>query len=219
MFGKEKNTSLEVFNDIDSNLINLYRCVKYHPQEFQKELNTMLISREQFFDCRNQLQINGLTDIQRAARYFYIIKISFGNNKRDFNTSAKKGIYKSIENFPEIQKRLKNVNIENKDFENLIKLYDRPKALFYLDPPYFGAEKFYKILNNKDNANYFSKEDHIRLFEVLKKIKGKFILSYNNDEFIRNIYKNYKITYVERLNNLNFNDKKTNYKEIIVTNY
>ena len=65
---------MEVYNDVNGNLVNLFRCVKYHPDALQKELEWVLISREQFFDCLSQADAKGLTDIQRAARFFCAIK-------------------------------------------------------------------------------------------------------------------------------------------------
>ena len=88
-FEKEQGKELEVFNDRDSNLINLYRCIKYHCGELQRELEWLTISREQFFDSKSQLDSQGLTDIQRAARFFHIIKVSFGSDRRTFGTNKK----------------------------------------------------------------------------------------------------------------------------------
>lgn len=210
LFGKELGKELEVFNDVDSNLINLYRCIKYHCGELQKEMEWLSISREQFFDSKRQLETRELTDIQRAARYFHIIKISFGADRKTFGTN-KKNLVNSIEYLKEVQERLKNVVIENKDFESLIKVYDRPGALFYIDPPYHGTEKYY------DAA--FSEEDHIRLKTVLQGIKGKFILSYNDDEFIRNLYKNFHIEGISRNSNLTCKGEAKSYDELIIRNY
>lgn len=103
--------------------------------------------------------------------------------------------------------RLKYVVIEHKDFENLISVYDRPGALFYCDPPYHKTEKYYN--------SAFSNEDHERLNTCLKAIKGRFILSYNDDEYIRELYKDFDILPVERQNNLS----KGTFKELIIKNY
>ena len=90
LFGKDKvPNQLEVYNDINGNLVNLFRCVKYHCNEVQKELDWLLTSRELFFDCLAQLKTRGLTDIQRAARFFYVIKISFGCDRRTYATSSR----------------------------------------------------------------------------------------------------------------------------------
>lgn len=211
LFGKDKLPSqLEVFNDVDSNLINLYRCIKYHCGELQRELDWLLISREQFLECKQSLDISGLTDIQRAARYFLIIKISFGADRKSFGTN-KKNLANSIEYLPQVKERLKEVVVENKDFEDLLKVYDRPKALFYLDPPYCGTEKYY------DSS--FTLVDHKRLATRLKTIKGKFILSYNNDDFIKDLYSDFFIEEVSRNNNLAAKTKSGHYDELIITNY
>ena len=97
--------------------------------------------------------------------------------------------------------------IEHKDFENLIKVYDRPTALFYCDPPYHSTEKYYDVP--------FAESDHIRLRDTLANIKGKFLLSYNDDDFVRGLYKDFKIEAIERGNNL----AGGKFKELIITNY
>lgn len=112
--------------------------------------------------------------------------------------------------FPKLKKRLKigaGVVIEHKDFENLVKVYDRPGALFYCDPPYHKTEKYYDA--------EFKNEDHERLCACLRSIKGRFVLSYNDDEYVRELYKNFNITAVSRQNNLS----RGEYKELIITNY
>ena len=101
--------------------------------------------------------------------------------------------------------------IEQKDFADLIKVYDREKALFYLDPPYVGTEKYYNVS--------FSKEDHYRLKETLKKIEGRFILSYNNDVFIRELYSEYIIREINRKNTLTSKGNQRDYAELIITNF
>lgn len=214
-FEKEKTAKqLEVFNDIDSNLINLYRCIQHHPDALVEELEYIIASREIFYDFREQIDVRGLTDIQRAARYFYLIKTSFGCNKRNFATRRKR-LDKALERFDEIQSRLSGVVVENRDFEELIKLYDSADTLFYLDPPYYGTEKHYN-----GNGKPFLKEDHYRLKECLAEIKGNFILSYNDDEFIRCLYDGYKIEGITRKSTLNAhstNNKK--FAEVIIRNY
>lgn len=215
LFSKDKHAPLEVFNDIDGNLINLYRCVQYHCGELQRELRMCENqlppnSRELFFDYKEQLNMRGITDIQRAARYFYLIRISYGADRRTFGCS-KKALAGAIDRLPEIQRRLKDTVIENRDFESVIKTYDRPKALFYLDPPYYKAERFYEG---------FSSADHERLRGCLDGIKGKFVLSYNDTPEIREYYSDFKIHALERLNNLSGKTgSKGSYKELIITNF
>ena len=207
LFGKEKK-GMEVYNDINGDLVNLYRCVKYHPEALQKELDGILMSRELFFDAIQQ--VRGLTDIQRAARFFIVIKESFGSSLDSFCIRAK-NMKKATEFLTETSERLKMVVIENLDFERLIKTYDRPGALFYLDPPYFDAEKYY--------PDRFQPEDHERLKRILDNIKGKFILSYNDCQEIRDLYKGYEVIDIDRENNLAAKNGGKRYRELIIKNF
>lgn len=74
LFAKEKHAELEVYNDANSDLVNFFRCLKYHRQELQREIRYYLNSREMFFDCQTQLDMRGFTDIQRAAMFYVLEK-------------------------------------------------------------------------------------------------------------------------------------------------
>lgn len=210
LFDKEKHAPMEVYNDVNGELVNLFRCVKYHPEAIQKELEWILISREQFFDCVSQSDVRGMTDIQRAARFFCRIKLSFGTDLESFGVRSR-DMQKAIDYLQEVSKRLNQVVIENVDFERLIKTYDRESALFYLDPPYYDAEKYY--------PDRFMPEDHVRLSTALSKIKGKFVLSYNDCPEIREMYKGFDIIEVDRADNLVMKTNPRRYKELIIKNY
>lgn len=212
MFALQQVAELEVFNDIDGQLVNLFRCVKYHCDELQKEIRWVLNSREMFFDIRDQADCRGFTDIQRAAQYYTLIKESYGSDARSYGCS-KRNILSTIDYLSKVQKRLQNTVVENKDFESLIKVYDRAGALFYLDPPYHGSERYY--------TNLFTEEDHRRLAAILKGIKGKFILSYNDDSFIKELYSGFQIEPISRQNNLLMRDEGIDrqFNELIIRNY
>ncbi len=85
--------------------------------------------------------MRGLTDIQRAALYFLRMKISFGADSKTYACNTK-NLENAINYLSDVQTRLMKslVVIEHKDFESLIKVYDRPAALFYCDPPYHSTE-------------------------------------------------------------------------------
>ena len=208
LFARERHAEIEIYNDIDSNLINLYRCVKYHPEALQKELDGVMMSRELFL---NALQsVEGLTDIQRAARFFIVIKESFGADRRSFGANIR-DLKKATDFLSMASKRLKSVIVEKKDFESLIKGYDGEKSFFYLDPPYYKSEKYYET--------QFLLEDHIRLKEILDRIDGKFLLSYNDCEQVRELYSKYRIVEVEREHNFLTKEGGKQYKELLIKNY
>lgn len=210
LFAEERPKVLEVYNDINGELVNLYRCVKYHPEAVQKELQGLLMSREVFFDSREQIGIRGLTDIQRAARFYTLIKESYGTDCRTFGVRGK-NLQKGIEYIESASERLKSVVIENLDFEHLIRTYDSVGTLFYADPPYYMAEKYY--------PDRFNPADHNRLRNTLANIKGKFVLSYNDCNEIRDLYSEYSVESVERPNNLCQKSQGGKYKELIIKNF
>ena len=207
LFYKDKHTPLEIYNDIDSNLVNLFRCVKFHREELQKEISGYFNSREIFQEISRFLGMQGFTDIQRAAMFYVQIKTSFGADRRTFGCNKKN---LSADYLEQIEKRLKSgagVVIEHKNFDNLIKVYDRSDALFYCDPPYHKTEKYYD--------SEFTGKEHEILCDCLKNIKGHFVLSYNDDEYIRKLYRNFCIIPVERQNNMSCGK----FKELIIKNF
>ena len=119
LFSSDSHAKMEVYNDVNGNLVNLFRCIKYHPDAVQEELRYILISREQFFDAREQIETRGMTDIQRAARFFILIKESFGTDLRSFGLRSR-DMEKAKEYLSEVSKRLNKVVIENLDFEKYI---------------------------------------------------------------------------------------------------
>lgn len=204
LFAKDKHSDLEVYNDANGDLVNFFRCLKYHREELQKEIRYYLNSREMFFDCQQRIGTRGFTDIQRSAMFFVMVKTGFGASLRTYGCNKKR---LNTDDFENIEHRLDGVVIENKDFENLIKVYDREKALFYCDPPYHKTERHYDVK--------FTESDHERLCAVLHGIKGRFVLSYNDDEYIRNLYSDHKIYSVSRNNSLSSGE----FKEVIITNF
>lgn len=204
LFSSEKHAKIEVYNDANGDLVNLFRCIKYHREGLQREIRYYLNSREMFGDIRKRLDCPGFTDIQRAAMFYVLVKTSFGADARSYGCFSREI---KTDCFADVEKRISSVEIEHKDFEALIKQYDRPDALFYCDPPYHTTEDNY--------SERFSEADHYRLNGVLTALKGRFILSYNDDDFVRELYKDFNIQAVSRQNNLSTGQ----FKEVIIKNY
>lgn len=202
----------EVINDFNADLINLHTIIQTRPQSLQIELQKMLISRDIFTAIKTG-EIQPRNKIQAAAFYFYCIANSFGAMRNSFamvkRARTPKNIYKD---FSIYSKRLQKVVIENRDFRSLIKQYDHKEALFYIDPPYVGTEKYYQ------NTRTFSLQDHKDLCEILGGIKGKFILSYNDCDLIRELYKGFVLKLLPIDYSLNIKKIKS-VKELLIMNF
>ncbi|WP_346065899.1 DNA adenine methylase [Lacrimispora amygdalina] len=218
LFHKPPGNDFEVYNDFNSLLVNLYRCVRDQYEELKKELKYVLNSREEFERVRSILDTEQVEDdVKRAAYFYQLIRYSYASGLTSFGSQP----HDIRSNFPIIEqahRRLAKVVIENKDFEKLIRQYDRPVSFFYLDPPYFDTEKYYKNVGEEG----FQKEDHIRLRDALLSIEGKFLLSYNDCEFIRSLYDvpGINIESYTRINNIKQRyDGGAQFPEILIANY
>jgi DNA adenine methylase len=218
LFHKNPGNDFEVYNDFNSLLVNLYRCVREKPNELMDALRYCLNSRKDFDYIKNCLARDSpAPDVQKAAWFYQLIRYSYASGLTSFGSQP----HDIWSNFPLIEqahRRLAKVVIENKDFEKLIRQYDRPVSFFYCDPPYFETEGYYKNVGEDG----FTEKDHIRLRDSLMKAQGKFLLSYNDCEFIRELYNapGIQIDAYTRINNIKQRyDGGAQFPEILIANY
>ncbi|GBC62527.1 restriction endonuclease subunit M [Desulfonema ishimotonii] len=216
VFFKKEPTSAEVLNDLDGDLICFYRVLQNHLEEFLRQFKWALASRELFTDWGRQIKAEGLTDIQRSARYYYIQRLAFGGRVKDrtFGASCarrpKINLLRLEENLSEIHLRLCNATIENLPYQKLVARYDRPGTFFYCDPPYFKAP-YYK-------HNMKSVDEYAEMAQLLMKISGRFILSINDCEEMRQVFKGFQIRPVTLKYSVAKNKPVTG-KELLIMNY
>jgi len=218
LFFKNPMNHKEVFNDLNFNVVNLYQCVRNEEKDLIKALEFTLNAREDFKEIRKIFRspekVSSLDHITQAAYFYQLIKHSFASKCTSFRCQP----HDIWRDFPQIRlahERHRNVIIENQDFETLIQHYDSEHSFFYCDPPYYGAEKYYKDI-------IFSNEGHIRLFHQLENIKGKFLLSYNDYPQIRELYQADRFCKVsiKRVNKMNhWQNADTMYDELLIANY
>ena len=211
-FGKAPS-KVEVINDIDKELINMFRMIKYHAPEIERVLEYEFSGRDMFEEYKH-CTVEYLTEIQRAVRFLYLISQSFAGKGGTYGYGTNKGpspqiFYKGVLN--DIKERLRNTYVENKSFEDIIKRYDRPHSFFFCDPPYFETAGY---------DNKFGEKEHIILRDKLKILKGKFLLTINDHEKVREWYEEFNIKEVE----VNYSvsraaEGRGKYRELIITNY
>lgn len=211
-FGKEPS-KVEVINDIERELVNLFRMIKYHPEEVNNVLQYEISSRDIFCDYKSQ-PVAYMTEIQRAARFIYIISQSFSSRGVSYGyatTGRPSPQIFNIKNLKELKERLRNTYIENLDFTEIFKRYDRAHTFHFCDPPYFETDGY---------TVPFGEKEQLQLCDILKHIKGKFLLTINDHPKVREWYKNFNIIETSVTYSVSKSiEARHNYKELIITNY
>lgn len=185
----------EVINDISTDVVTLFRCLQRHYVPLMDMLRWQITSRTEF-DRLVKAEPDTLTDLERAARFLYIQRVAFGGkvSGRNFGvsprTSARFDVVALGHVLEEVHQRLSGVVIERLPFTDLIRRYDRPETLFYLDPPYWGCEGDY-------GKDVFSRDDFERLADQLRGIQGRFLLSLNDTPGVRRTFAAFDIEAVE----------------------
>jgi len=213
---KKEESKAEILNDINIDLVTLYRVVKNHLDEFIRYLRWILVARDEFERFKAE-RPEALTDIQRAVRFYYLIRAGYGGKipSPTFSVSPTRwprlNLLRIEEELSAVHLRLSRVYIENMGYEALIPRYDRQGTFFYLDPPYYGHENDY-------GKGIFGREDFGKLKGLLTGIKGKFILSINDTSEIRELFGGFKIEKVTT----NYSVSRGGVKrvsELLVSNY
>lgn len=215
LYFMKDQSDVEVLNDINGELINMYRVIKHHLDEFARQFRWALSSREIF----RWLQVTPpetLTDIQRAARFYYLQKLSFGGkiNNQSFGTATtsppRLNLLRLEEDLSQAHLRLSRTYIEHQAWQDCIAKYDRPHTLFYCDPPYWGTEGY---------GVDFNLEQYDQMAELARSIKGKMIISVNDISEMRKSFAGLNVETVEITYTLGGNNRSAKRSELIVRNF
>lgn len=216
MLFRKQPSDVEIINDINSDLVTLYRVVQNHLEEFVRYLKWLLVARDEFNRFMMQ-EVDTLTDIQRAVRFYYIMKTGYGAQVKNptFGVATSRpsrfNLMRVEEELSEAHLRLSRVYVENKPYEYVLKRFDKVDTLFYIDPPYFGCENYY-------GKGLFNRDDFTKLRDQLAGLKSKFIMSINDVVDIRELYKDFTILEVPTRYSVNKDENKP-VIELLIMNY
>jgi DNA adenine methylase len=215
LFFMKHQVDVEVLNDINGDLVNLYRVVKHHLEEFVRQFKWALISR-QMYAWLKQTPGETLTDIQRAARFYYLQKMAFGGKvaNHTFGTATttppRLNLLRIEEELSAAHLRLSRVFIEHVTWTDCIRRYDRPHTLFYLDPPYWGTEGY---------GVDFGLDQYDKMAELARSIKGKMIVSVNDISEMRKAFDGLAIDTVDINYTVGGGSQKKPARELIIRNF
>jgi len=215
-FRRSSKPKCEVINDRNGEIANLFRILQRHYQPFVDMMKFQIYSRSEF-DRLKAIDPATLTDLERAARFLYLQRASFGGKLRhqtfgvSLCLSARFDMTRLAPMLEAVHQRLSCVTIENLDWLDFINRYDREDTLFYLDPPYWGCENDY-------GKNLFNRDQFALMAERLAPIKGHFILSINDRPQLRDLFGSFHIMEASPTYSIN-RDNSSPAKELIISNY
>ena len=203
---------VEVLNDINGDLINLYRVVQNHLEEFVRQFKWALTSRQVF----KWLQITRpetLTDIQRAARFYYLQQNTFGGkvDGQSFGTATTAppglNLLRLEETLSAAHLRLAGAYIEHLPWHECVARYDRPHTLFYLDPPYWQTEGY---------GVAFEFEQYERMAAMMRELRGKAVVSLNDHPDIRRVFSGFDIETLDITYTVGGGENAVNRQEVVI---
>lgn len=225
--------SKAVINDSNPELINTYTVVKDKVDVLIEELKKQINTPEYFYEIRSldrMPEYSSLSDVEKACRIIYLNKTCYNglfrvNSQGEFNTPF--GNYKNpdIVN-PHVLRAVSNYLKNNDikflcgDFEDALKGV-RKGAFVYLDPPYMPLSDSSSFTGY--TLDGFSEDDQKRLKMLCDKLSErgvKFLLSNSTAPLILDLYKDYKIEYVNAKRNINsVGEGRGEIKEVLIRNY
>lgn len=206
----------EVINDYNRDVANFFRVLQRHYLPFLDMIRWQITTRAEF-ERLAATDPATLTDLERAARFLYLQRTAFGGkvSGRSFGVSVgRSGRFDITRLGPmleEVHERLAGVVVECLDFREFLRRYDRPGTLFYLDPPYYGSEGDY-------GRNLFQREDYQDLVELLRDLRGQFLLSINDVAPVREMFEGFELEAVETTYSLAGGAKSKRTRELIIAN-
>jgi DNA adenine methylase len=203
---KPSGKHLEVYNDLNDDLVNCWLHLRDHATEMQERLHTLPYARSLYYTYHKSL-FDGtrLEPLERAVRWFYVLQSSFRASVEETPSGWSSGVtglhrgqvggykghlhaksyHNTVGTLQEITARFRNVEIDCRDFEEVIKQYEQPyglRTLIYADPPYIDAEGYYKSL--QEDSTMF----HQRLARVLNATPAMVALSYYDHPWLDELY-------------------------------
>lgn len=205
---------LEVANDLNGEIVNLFRILQRHYPQLMEVMKFQLVSRREFERLRAQ-RPETLTDLERAARFLYLQRLCFGGKVGGVfgvstSSPARFSLARIAPLLEEAHERLDGVVFEQLDWAEVMERYDGDRTLFYLDPPYFGGEDDY-------GKGLFDGAQFAKMAEVLSGLRGAFVLSINDTPEIRECFEGFEFEEA-RLAYSIAKGEATEARELIITN-
>ncbi|WP_181219435.1 DNA adenine methylase [Bacillus subtilis] len=214
----KEQSKWEVLNDYDSNLANFWSVIQNAKEQFLRSFEYEIVSRERFNEYKTKYQNNDFEDaIERAKIFYYLVRSCFASDMKNpvFGASKDRNrlrIDKIEDDIEAVYNRFVGVTVENKSFEDIFKIYDSENTFLYLDPPYRNTKQY--------ATGKFTDDQYRMLRDCCFKAEGKWLLTINNDPYIKELFKDFHIVDHNVWYSVCKTDNgRADFKELLISNY
>jgi DNA adenine methylase len=199
---RKPRSHLEVYNDLDSEMVNVFRVLRERPNELVRAIDLTPYAREEY-----ELALEFSEDpVERARRCLVRMGLGFsgsssqyepGSSARppgfatgDLRAGGAKAVAWSVfgQALINLVERVKGVTVEHRDAAELVPVWDSAGTVFYADPPYLP-----EVRRTKKAYKYeMSEEQHIELARVLNGVKGSVLVSGYASPLYEDLYRGWE---------------------------
>ena len=215
-------SSFEVYNDYDSELVNLFEVIRDDVDAFVKKADWLLYSRELNEKWKKDLKNGTVPEdkVERALRFWYLMRSAFAAHPykgwafaKTKNRSRPQSIINAVGSIRAIHDRLRTVEIDHLDFRRCIENRDARETFMFLDPPYLDAEEY--------RLGVFTLQDHTDLADILHHAKSRWLLTIGDHPKIRKLYHGFPMSRIKTHETVSkvIGDKRPTFNQLIIRNY
>lgn len=180
---QKPRSPLETYNDLDGNVVNFFRVLRDRPDELIHKIRLTPWAREEYQLHREP--VPGGDQVERARRFWVGCSMSISSSPftasgmrlaKNIDTASNglsSWLYVDLSHLYEVTDRLRGVQIENKEYSDIVREYDHPETLFYVDPPYVGGTR----AKSREYQIEFTDTDHAEAAALLRQAEGYVIVS------------------------------------------
>lgn len=219
VFFRKPRAAVEILNDVCGDIVNFFRVIQRHAPEFLRMFAYSIAAREEFERLR-ATPPEVLTDIERAARFYYLQKCGFGGKyaRPTFGVTVNKESRSPVLQRDKMQQdiltacaRLERVQIERLPWQECLARYDRAYTLFFMDPPYFQQTGY---------GVEFGAGEYAHLAQAMRTMQGKAALTINDCAEMRAAFDGLHVAELRSQYSIARNRTgKTRCTELLITNY
>ena len=214
VFFRKPRAKVNYINDKSNMITNFFEQIRDNCDEMEWMIISTPYSEQAM---RNLLENYDKLDNARKALAFWMLQYSFNSSQPYAQFHDQESAWKSMKLIGMIREarlKLDGVYIVNRDFRDILKknVFNTSKCWIYADPPYVSDIGYY-------DGGKFSEQDHKDLANMLSKINALVTISYDDHEFIRDLYKNWYITKIDYKSSMSSHNSKKEYGELIITNF